>query len=260
MSELGKQVRLNRIFSHPSGRMLGIAVDHMINYPIGMPRGLRDIEVTVRKIVEGRPSSITLNKGVAMRCFKELAGRAPFIVQQMAIPLRAGFDYADHTTPEEVVAMGGDAIAVSFFVKCPRELEYIKHLGQVVREAERFGLPVVPHIYPLEEGDPLAVSRKAEDLYYAARVGFELGADLLKIPYTGDKASFADIVNSIPVRIVTAGGPKCETIEEAEAMMRDVAASGAAGATVGRNVWGFSDIPEAVARLKGALFGRMDNR
>jgi DhnA family fructose-bisphosphate aldolase class Ia len=36
-------------------------------------------------------------------------------------------------------------------------------------------------------------------------------------------------------------------------MMRDVVRSGAAGSTVGRNVWGFPDIAEAIARLKAAL-------
>ena len=253
MSALGKQIRLNRIFSHPSGRILAVAVDHMINYAIGMPEGLRRIEDTVRKVIEARPSSITLNKGVAMRCIKELAGRVPLIVQQTAVsPLWAG--QVSHAEVEEVVAMGADAIAVATFVKDPNEYDNLKQLAATVRAAERFGLPVIPHIYPIvEKHGKRVVSDVAEDIAYAARVGLEMGADVVKIPYTGDVASFRDIVSVMPIRVVTAGGPKCDTLEEAAAMMRDVVRSGAAGSTVGRNVWGFPDIAEAIITLKAAL-------
>ena len=254
MAALGKQIRLNRIFSHPSGRILSVAADHMINYSIGMPEGLRRIADTVRRIIEARPSAITLNKGVAMRCVtRELAGRIPLIIQQMAP--RVGQDgYADHAEVEEAAALGADAIAVALFVKDPGEFAFLKRLARTVREAERFGLPVIPHIYPIVQRDGASViSDRAEDIAYAARVGLEMGADVVKIPYTGDPASFADIVSVTPIPVVTAGGPKCETLEEAAAMMRDVVRSGAAGSTVGRNVWGFPDIAEAVATLKAAL-------
>ncbi len=254
MSALGKQIRLNRIFSHPSGRILAVAADHMINYSIGMPEGLRRIGDTVRRIIEARPSSITLNKGVAARCMGELAGRVPLIIQQMAP--RPGCDgFADHAEVEEAVAMGADAIAVAMFVKDPGEFEFLKRLSKTVREAERFGLPVIPHIYPVLRGENGAgfISDRAEDIAYAARAGVEMGADVVKIPYTGDPASFADIVSVTPIPVVTAGGPKCDTLEDAAAMMRDVVRSGAAGSTVGRNVWGFPDIGEAIAVLKAAL-------
>ncbi|HOZ45873.1 MAG TPA: aldolase [Candidatus Hydrogenedentes bacterium] len=253
MSTLGKRVHLNRIFSHPSGRILAVAADHMINYAVGMPEGLRHIEQTIAEIVEGRPSSITVNKGIALRCMERFAGRVPFIVQQMALTLRfPGF--AAHVEVEEAVAMGADAIAVSIFVKSDAELETMKRLATTVREAERFGLPVIPHIYPLvmKDGVP-SVSNTPEDVFYAVRVGLEMGADVIKAPYTGDPASFGDIVSVTPVPVVTAGGPQCNTLEEAEAMFRDVARSGAAGTTVGRNAWGFSDIPRTIRRLKAAL-------
>ena len=255
MSSLGKAIRLNRIFRHPSKRILAIAVDHMINYPTAMPEGLRRIEDTIQKIVESDPSSLTMNKGTAIRCMPKFAGRVPVIIQQMALTAgREGF--ADHVEVEEAVALGADAIAVAMFVKCADELSFIKRLATTVREAEQFGLPVIPHIYPIvEKGHEHVVSTDPEDVFYAARVGFEMGADVVKIPYTGDVKSFADIVSLTPLPVVIAGGPKCDTLDEAVAMVRDAVKSGAAGTTIGRNVWGFSDIPEAIARLKSALYG-----
>lgn len=253
MSALGKQVHLNRIFSHPSGRILAVAADHMINYRGGIPAGLRQIEDTIRQIAEGRPSSITLNKGVAMRCGSMFAGRIPLIIQQTALtPDRPGF--ADHVEVEEAVALGADAIAVAVLVKCEGDLDNLKRLATTVREAERYGLPVITHIYPIAVKDGVAgVSTAPEDVFYAVRAGLEMGADVIKAPYTGDSETYRDIVAATPVPVVTAGGPKCDSLEEAVAMMHGVVKSGAAGSTVGRNVWGFPNIPETIRQLKAAL-------
>jgi class I fructose-bisphosphate aldolase len=162
--------------------------------------------------------------------------------------------FADHAQVEEVVAMGADAIAVAIFVKNDDEFAYLKRLANTVREAERFGLPVIPHIYPLVDRDGTqAISNTPEDVFYAVRVGLEMGADVIKAPYTGDVPSFADIVADTPVPVVTAGGPQCETLDEALAMLRDIVESGAAGTTIGRNVWGFPDVSETIRQMKAAL-------
>jgi len=60
-------------------------------------------------------------------------------------------------------------------------------------------------------------------------------------------------VSDIPVPVVSAGGPRCATLEEAAALARDVGRAGAAGATMGRNVWGFPDIPGAIRLLRDAI-------
>lgn len=253
MSALGKATRLARIFSHSSGRILAVAIDHLINYPDGIPGGLRTLGDSIDRIVEGGPSSVTLNKGAAMRFLPRHAGKVPFIIQSMALRPDAP-RFAPQTSVEEAVALGADAIAVAMFVKCPAEIDYVRHLGEVVRESERFGLPVIPHVYPLSSGDERSTAvHDPESIFYATRIALEMGADVIKVPYTGDVASFRDIVALTPVPVVTAGGPRCATLEEAEQLMRDVAASGAAGSTIGRNVWGFPDIPGAVRRLKAAL-------
>ena len=253
MSDLGKITRLNRILAHGKRRVLTVAVDHMINYPLDFPAGLRHMDTTLARILEGCPDALTMNKGIALRYMMPYAGRVPLIIQSMA--LRPGEpDFADTATVEEVVEMGADAIAVAMFVYCDEEIKYLRHLSRVVREAEAFGLPVIPHIYPLASGDERhTVLHDAEHIFYAARVGLEMGADLIKVPYTGDVASFADIVGTFAAPIVAAGGPRCATLEDAETMAREIGQAGAAGATMGRNVWEFEEIPLAIARLKEAI-------
>ena len=253
MTALGKSARLSRILAHGQRRVLTVAVDHMINYPIGFPRGLRRMGPTLAEIVDGGADALTMNKGIALRYMAPHAGKIPLIIQSMA--LRPGEpDFADTATVEEIVAMGADAIAVAMFVYCAEEMRYIRHLAEVVRQAERFGLPVIPHIYPLASGDERhAVLHDPEHIFYAARVGLEMGADLIKTPYTGDVASFRDIVASLSTPVVAAGGPRCATLEDAAAMAREIGQTGAAGATMGRNVWEFEDIPAAISRLKQAI-------
>lgn len=253
MSALGKSVRLNRIIAGGKRRVLTVAVDHMINYPTGFPKGLLQMEHTLARIVEGAPDALTMNKGIAIRYMAPYAGQVPLIIQSMA--LRPGEpDFADTATVEEVVGMGADAIAVAMFVYCAEEMGYIRHLAEVVRQAASFGLPVIPHIYPLASGDERhTVLHDAEHIFYAARVGLEMGADLIKVPYTGDVSSFRDIVSAFPVPVVAAGGPRCATLDDAIAMARAIGNAGAAGATMGRNVWEFEDIPLAIKQLKQAI-------
>ncbi|MFM1548763.1 MAG: aldolase, partial [Lentisphaeria bacterium] len=82
---LGKAVRLNRIFSHSSGRMCSIAVDHFLGYQTGLPEGLRDLPTTIAKIVAGSPDAVTMNKGVALGCWDAYAGKLPLIMQSIVI-------------------------------------------------------------------------------------------------------------------------------------------------------------------------------
>jgi len=255
MSSLGKQTHLNRLMSHASGRMLTVAVDHLINYPTGLPDGLRDLERTIAFVAEGEPSAITLNKGTAVRFMPLYAGRIPFIIQQSV--LRAGQGrFGSVCSVEEAVALGADGIAVAMFVHCEEEIDHVKQLAAIVRESERFGLPVIPHIYPLSSGDEKqTVVHEPEAIFYAARIGLEEGADIIKVPYTGAVSSYRDIVRAMPVPVVAAGGPRCETLEQAVAMVSDVVSAGAAGATVGRNVWAFDNPAIAVRRLKEAALG-----
>ena len=47
---LGKEVRLNRLFHHASGRMCAVAVDHFIGYQKGLPPGLTNLSETLSRL------------------------------------------------------------------------------------------------------------------------------------------------------------------------------------------------------------------
>jgi len=252
---IGKQIRLNRIFSHRSGRLCSVAVDHFIGYGKLRPGGgLANLPAALAKVVAGMPGAITMSKGTALNCWQPYAGRIPLIVQ-------AGCFTADDrviesvTHPEECVRLGADAIAVAIGIFGPNEGRFIKILMDAVTQAARFDLPVIAHIYPRDFSGPSPkIVFDPEGIMWAARIGLEAGADVIKVGYTGDVASFRQVVeNSRPVPVIAAGGPKAKDLREALVTMSQVVQAEARGATIGRNIWGVNKTAEACRAFKAVI-------
>jgi class I fructose-bisphosphate aldolase len=246
----GKLVRLNRIFSHPSGRLCSVAVDHLIGYGEGMPPGLRKIGSTLAAVVAARPDAVTIHKGIAASAWGPHAGRVPLILQSsLARPDdTAGEQIA---TPEDAVRLGADALAVAAFIRGLTEATHLRAVADCVRDAARFELPVICHVYPRDKEKK--VSFAPDDIAWAVRCALEMGVDVVKVPYCGDVKAYAQIVAECPVPVVAAGGPKAGTLVDALGMIAEVVESGARGATIGRNIWGFEEIAKAVQAFKWVI-------
>ncbi len=249
----GKLVRLNRIFGHSSGRLCSVAVDHFMGYQQGMPAGLRDVPGALKAIVKGRPDAITMQVGMAKNAWKDFAGAVPLIIQSSMIRIDDSAQ-AQAATPEDAVRLGADGFAIACFVRGPTEWRYMQIVAEAVREAERWDMPVICHIYPRSyAGGTVQNSYTPEDIAWAARCAAELGVDVIKTPYCGEVAAYAQIVSDSPVRVVAAGGPKANDLRGALAMMADVVKSGAAGATIGRNIWGFDNVTANVKAFRAVI-------
>jgi len=92
-----------------------------------------------------------------------------------------------------------------------------------------------------------------ENILWAVRCGIECGADVIKVPFTGEAGSFREIIAGSPVPVVAAGGPRCRQLEDALEMLARVVASGARGGTIGRNVWGTADPTHAVRACRAVI-------
>lgn len=247
----GKLVRLNRIFSHPSGRLCAVAVDdHFIGYGEGLPDGLRHMKATLAAIAAAQPDAVTMHKGMAASAWQPYAGRVPMILQGIAgRPDDAVYELV--ATPEDAVRLGADAFAVTAFVRGRTEGPRLRTAADCVREAARFEMPVVCHVYPRDKDK--RISFAPEDIAWAVRCAWEIGADVVKVPYCGDVKAYSEIVAECAVPLVAAGGPKAATLPAALAMIAEVVQSGARGATIGRNIWGFAQIAAAVRALKAVI-------
>jgi class I fructose-bisphosphate aldolase len=225
-------------------------VDHFIGYGHGLPDGLRRIQPTLAAIVAGRPDAVTMHKGIAASAWLPYAGRIPMILQSTtARPDETAREQM--ATPEDAVRLGADGFAVAAFVRGATEAEHLRIVADCVREAARFEMPVICHIYPRDKES--RISFVPEDIAWAVRCALEVGVDVVKTPYCGDVRAYAQIVADCPVPVVAAGGPKADTLPAALRMIAEVVQSGARGATIGRNVWGFTQITAAVEAFKAVI-------
>ena len=254
--DLAKRTRLNRIFAHPSKRLCSVAVDHLVGYQKGLPPGLLNVPETLRKVAEGKPGAVTMLKGMAKNAWEPYAGRIPLIIQSVCFTADDAM-IENVARPEEVLRLGADAIAVSLGVRGPNEGKFLKILAQMVEEADRIGLPVVSHIYPRDFSKGVAIVHDPENILWAVRCGIECGADVIKVPFTGDAQAFREIAATSPVPVVAAGGPRSETLLDALGMMAKVVESGVHGATIGRNVWGAPDPTRALVAFRAVIHDEM---
>ena len=215
--------------------------------------GLSNLPQVLAQIAAAGPSAVTMSKGVAMNCWRPYAGKIALIIQ-------AGCFTADEriiecvSDPEECARLGADAIAMAIGVRGPNEGKFIKMLMETVRKAAAFELPVIAHIYPRDFSGPTPrIVCEPEEILWATRVGIEAGADVIKVGYTGEVASYAKVVESSPVPVVAAGGPRAGNLREALRLMSEVVASGARGATIGRNLWGVEKVGAALGAFKAVI-------
>lgn len=243
---IGKRIRLNRLFAHPSGRLCSLAVDHLVAYGRGLPPGLRHIQSTLAAAIPAGADAVTMHKGLAATVWEPYAGRLPLIVQSTLMRIDdSAREYI--ATPEDAVRLGADAFAVAAFVNGATESAFLRAVAGFVEQALRYDMPVICHIYPRDfSGAEPTVSFAAEDVAWAVRCALEMGADVIKAPYCGDVAAQAQIVADCPLPLVAAGGPQTGTLAEALASMAGAVASGMRGATIGRNIWGHSDVAQAM--------------
>jgi DhnA family fructose-bisphosphate aldolase class Ia len=152
---------------------------------------------------------------------------------------------------EQAMAIGADAVVLLAFPGAPDEHLSLQRLARVCGECEQLGLPVMAEMIP--GGWARAVEWSVENVAAAARIGVELGADIIKTVCPGSPAEFAAVVEACPAPVVALGGPKLDSEDDVVALARGVVEAGAAGVAFGRNVWGSADPAKLIARLHDAV-------
>ncbi len=246
---IGKEIRLARLLNPKSKRLLGITMDHPITR--GVLPGLEDVRSALKRVIAGRPDSITLQKGIAQNFFEPCIGKVALIMKSTAYSTAY---HPSYDTPvadvEEAIRLGADAISVGVIVGGPEQTEQLTHLGRVSKEALSVGMPLVAHIYP--KGTMVKDPNQSDALAYAVRVGAELGVDIIKTLWSGSAESFRKVIEACPTRVALAGGAGGNKLEDYFQMTRDGLDIGLAGVTYGRFVWQDAK-PAAVIRALAAL-------
>jgi DhnA family fructose-bisphosphate aldolase class Ia len=151
---------------------------------------------------------------------------------------------------EDALRWGVDGVAVT--VKFGHELEgeFIQAASMVSDACDRWGVPLLIEAMVALRGS----SGLAEDeaLAVAARSAAELGADMVKVRYPSKGGNLAEVARGCPVPILVLGGEKAAD-EEVLHMVAGAMRDGAAGVTMGRNVWQRDDPADFMRRLRSVM-------
>ena len=252
MSEIGKAVRMSQILNPETGKLVIVAMDHCP--AIGPCEGMIDPVDTVHKVCNGRPDTLFMHRGNLKKVYPILVEhRMPFLLSISTATVTGPEPDRVYLvdTVEYAAQIGASGVSMRTFVGSQYEREMIRNLGKVSVECEKHGLLLMAMVYPYgfdNDFDPLHVR-------HAARIGAELGADVVKTYYTGSPESFVQVTESCPVPVVMSGGPKTETAVDFLRTVKGAMNGGAAGVAVGRNVWQHADPAVMLKAVKEVVHG-----
>jgi len=243
----GKNIRLNQLFKHRK-RIFVLPLDHGVT--IGPVQGLRDLPTLVEK-VKDNVDAVVVHKGMVNQI-------ADFIDSGLIVHLSASTALSPDPNRKEIVTsvyqsikLGASAISVHINLGSSTEAEMLKDLGKTAELCEYWGMPLLAMMYVRDgtkesEYDPVKIKQ-------AARVAEELGADIVKVNYTGTIESFSEVTDSVKIPVIIAGGPKMSSDEDLLKMISDSVKAGAKGVAIGRNVFQHEKPGLLSSQIRGIL-------
>lgn len=204
--------------------------------------------------VEGGASCIALQYGIAERFYtEEYKSKIPLILKLNGKTKLNSGNYlaADISTVEDAVNLG--AVGIGYTINPGQKDEHIgfEKFAKIRHEAEKAGLITV--LWAYARGPEISDQHSKDVVAYAVRAGAELGADVLKVKYTGDPESFAWAVKSAAGAKVIASGTD-NFGEDYIADIEKMLTSGAHGIAVGRRVWQHENAIELSKKLAEVIY------
>ncbi len=233
-------------------------------YDQGMEHGPSDFDddnanpQNILKIaVDGNFTGVILQKGIAEKYYSNTKYQ-----QQVPLILKLNgktnlVDDPDPYSPQicsvsEALQIGASAVGYTIYVGSRHESKMFKEFSNIEREAHKAGTPFIGWMYV--RGSGTQGKSNSELTAYAARLGLEMGADIIKIKFPGDEKSLRWAVESAGrTKVVVSGGEK----QDEQTFLNMVQTSmnaGAIGMAVGRNIWQASDPNEIAGKVSKIIW------
>jgi DhnA family fructose-bisphosphate aldolase class Ia len=253
----GKAIRLRRILDPDTGTTTMFAFSHGTSAP-DVLAGLEDPVAMVKAAADGGADCVFLGPGIVPAVAATLGATRSvgLVVKVTATASRGGVPYQEVATAtvERCLALGADAVVALLPFAPENEPDVIRLTAELGEACERWGMPLIaeaeyPNSYYGDED--FASTWGVPYLRRSARLCAELGADVIKSNWTGSPETFREIVECVPVPVVVAGGSR-ESDLDLLTKVADARAAGAAGCSVGRNIFQH-EAPEAMVRAIAAV-------
>lgn len=232
---MGKQIRLERIMDREKRRSVVVPMDHGVT--VGPIAGIEDMREMVNFVTEGGADAVLGHMGLALHGHRQYGEDVGLILHLSGSTVWGPDPNAKVlvNSVEQAVKQGADAVSIHVNIGAREESEMLKDLGTVAQEAMEWGMPLLAMMYT--RGPDIENENDVEYVKHAARIAGELGADLVKVPYTGSPETFQEVTKGCPIPVVIAGGEKMDTDRDILEMVKEAMDVGGAGVSIGRNVF-----------------------
>lgn len=250
-NRLSTSYRMNRVLRHDRAALV-VPIDHGLVW--GRVPSLEAPVAVMRRFLSEDITGFMVSTGIVKASEVDLA-RAPAMARILAIdafwPTSAPETGTGTlvATVEDAVRLGVDCVKLllPWNVSDAEKVQYCERIGQVVSDAGNWAMPVmVEPVFLAAPRSPEIIEKELE----VARIGYDLGADIIKITFPGPDAT-AKLCAELDIPVVVAGGPLSGDVASTLRDVEDAISAGAQGVVVGRKVWQRS--PEEASEVIGEM-------
>jgi DhnA family fructose-bisphosphate aldolase class Ia len=229
-------------FMRDDGKCVIVAMDHGAS--MGMIGGLENVEDAIKSVSEA--DGLLLTYGAARRYGALIKDRGmPFLLRcdhlTSLMPTKPSEidGYGLIADLDEVQRLGASGVMLYLVFGMNSTEASVKNVEMVAGFAdacEEAGLPLC--VETVLWGRNFTREEQSDPRYvrHACRVASDLGADIIRAPYTGSRESFAEVVRCSYVPVTMMGGDRTDlgsTLQD----VRDAMDAGASGAVLGKSIW-----------------------
>jgi class I fructose-bisphosphate aldolase len=235
MTIVGKKIRMERVLNRNTGNTVIVPMDHGMT--VGPIPGIIDMKEAIEQVTRGGANAIVEHKGLVEKGHRQ-GGRDIGLIVHLSASTTLGPNPNAKTlicTVEEAIKLGADAVSIHVNLGNGDEKEMLKDFGRIANDARTWGMPLLAMIYP--RGEKIKNPYDPDVIKHAARVGDEMGADIVKVSYTGSPESFRKVTEGCGIPVVIAGGEKMSSDLDILEMVKGAVEAGGAGVSIGRNIF-----------------------
>lgn len=225
----GLQNRLSQIIKPETGRAVMLAVDH--GYFLGPISRLENPKKTITPLIP-YADTLMITRGALRACI-DPKNTKPIVLRVSGGNSIVGKELSNEGITvafKDALRLNVAAVALSIYIGTDHEHQTLINLSKLVDEGQEYGIPVLAVTAVGKELE----KRDARYLSLCCRIAAELGAHIVKTYYCDD---FEKVIESCPVPVVIAGGPKLRSDADALTLAYEAVRRGAVGVDMGRNIW-----------------------
>jgi DhnA family fructose-bisphosphate aldolase class Ia len=247
-------LRLRRILNPKTGRAL--LLSFTAGLEVGVVPGLADLPQAVGAFAQtGLLTAAVVHAGVSQSLFAHF----PDLPCGVVVDLFGGTWMTTQPerreqicTLEHAVRVGADAVLCTVGLGSADESRHLRLCGQIVRDAGSWGLPVVIRIDTTQTDARRQYSATLSG--HGARLGYELGADLVVVNYSDSGDAFAEMLRGVPIPVLIGGGPRMESDDALVESVTDARRHGAAGVALAAPLFWHEGPSAALTRVANVVF------